>query len=53
MSADDIGDRVNKFDSDRFDSFDSFDKYDSFDFFQTEAKKIQQESKILGKEIKK
>ncbi len=32
LSADDIGDRVNKFDSDKFDSFDSFDKYDSFDF---------------------
>jgi hypothetical protein len=48
MSADDIGDRVNKFDSDQFDSYDRFDKYDSFDFFQTEARKSSEGSQMLG-----
>lgn len=48
MSADDIGDRVNKFDSDQFDSFDRYDKYDSFDFFQSEAKKVSEGNKMLG-----
>ena len=33
LSADDLGDSVNKLDSDSFDSFDRFDQYDSFDSF--------------------